>query len=89
MHRTPYIGCMNTQQLIDIERLAWLIEADGVAAHNAEIAEVVSIAQQQGLRPSVIAVLADSHAPAAVRERAYGYVAIRLASNTNHLAFAA
>ena len=80
---------MNTQQLTNIERLAWLIEADGAAAHNAEIAEVVSLAQQRGLRSSVVDVLGDSHAPEALRERAFGYVAVRLASTANTFAYAA
>lgn len=80
---------MNPQQLINIERLAWLIEADGVAAHNAEIAEVASLAHQRGLRSSVVELLADSHAPEAARERAFGYVALRLASSNQTFAFAA
>ncbi len=80
---------MNTQQLVNIERLAWLIEADGAAAHNAEIAEVVTLAHQRGMHSAVVELLADSHAPEAARERAYGYVAIRLASAHQPFAFAA
>lgn len=80
---------MNTQQTVNMERLAWLIEADGAAAHNAEIAEVVSLAHDRGFDSSVVDLLADSHAPEAVRERAYGYVAVRLASADRTFAFAA
>jgi hypothetical protein len=81
------LNSMNTQQLI--ERLAWLIEADGAGAHNVELSEVAELAKQRGVRSSVVELLADSAAPQAVRERAFGYVAVRMASTATELAHAA
>jgi len=58
----------------ELNQLAWDIDADGVARHESAAAAVVEHARVVGVVSPLVDVLADTAAPAPVRERAFGKV---------------
>lgn len=58
----------------ELNELAWAIDADGVARHEAAAAAVVEQARSLGVVTPLVDVLADHAVPAPVRERAFGKV---------------
>jgi hypothetical protein len=62
-----------------LDQLAWDIERDGIAAHEAAVRRMAETAQEWGIARVAAAVLGDQGAPDVVRERAFGIVAVRLA----------
>ena len=63
----------------DIDRLAWAIDQHGIGiADVSDIDRIVSHARTTSASPVLINVLADSTAPANVRTRAFGKVALQV-----------
>ena len=62
----------------DIDRLAWLIDRDGLGAVTpTQIDGVVEHARTTGASPVLIDVLADTTEPTNARTRAFGMVALQ------------
>ena len=57
-----------------LNELAWAIDADGLARHEAQADAVVGFARSIGIATPLVDVLADRAVPAPVRERAFGKV---------------
>ena len=64
---------------LDLDALAWAIDADGLAAHEGAAHRVAQLAADAAVAPTLVEVLRDTHMPAPVRERAFGLVALALA----------
>jgi hypothetical protein len=64
-----------------LDDLAWAISVDGIAAHLPAVRLVTAAARRCGVNPTLVAVLADATAPAVARERAFGLVAVALATS--------
>jgi hypothetical protein len=65
---------------VDVDRLAWRIEADGIAAVSGASLEIVARAAVcHGASPLLAALLTGADEPAAARERAFGRLAMHLA----------
>ncbi len=62
-----------------LEQLAWKIDRDGLEGSDAGIAAVVSLARRSPVSQVLTEVLADETAPAVVRIRAFGKLAVQLA----------
>lgn len=58
----------------ELDRLAWAIDADGVARHEAAAAAIVEQARRSGVVTPLLDVLTDATVAAPVRERAFGKV---------------
>ena len=58
----------------ELDRLAWTIDAEGIARHEAAATALVAQARDAGMTTALLDVLADATAPAPVRERAFGKV---------------
>lgn len=68
--------------LAEIDALAWQIDRDGVENTPTEaIDHVLLIARNAKTSPVLVEVLADSTAPPAVRERAFGLLAMQILSS--------
>jgi hypothetical protein len=68
--------------LAEIDTVAWQIDRDGVENTPAEaIDHVLLIARNAKTSPVLVEVLADSTAPPAVRERAFGLLAMQILSS--------
>lgn len=55
-----------------LDDLAWAIDRDGIARHEAAVARLANWARSLGLDPVLADVLADPAQPEAARERAFG-----------------
>ena len=55
-----------------LDELAWAIDVDGIASHEAALARVVTWARTMGFDPVLLDVLADPTEPPIARERAFG-----------------
>lgn len=64
----------------ELDSLAWAIDAEGVARHEAATAAVAAQARSVGLTSPLLDVLTDASVPAPVRERAFGKVVHALAA---------
>ena len=62
-----------------IDECAHRIAADGITAHEPEVAEIVRSARKAGFVSHLLDLLADRRQPAIARERAYGQVAGHIA----------
>ena len=63
----------------EIDRLAWHIEAKGLAGTDEALRRVVQRACRSEVSPVLVDVLADPAQPVAARIRAFGRVALQLA----------
>jgi hypothetical protein len=71
--------------LAEIDALAWQIDRDGIDGAPAEaIDHVLLMAHNAKTSPVLAEVLADSTAPPAVRERAFGLLAMQIFSSIDH-----
>ena len=62
-----------------LERIAWSMDRDGLNGRDGDIAAVVTLARRSPVSQVLTEVLADENAPAAVRIRAFGKLALQLA----------
>ena len=81
---TP-IPVMSRRAVVALDDLAWAIDRDGIAAHEAGVRAIVALAEDHGLRPVLTEVLRDPASPAPVRERAFGLLAVSLARTVGDL----
>ncbi len=65
---------------VEIGPLAEAIATDGIAAHEQCLAGLLAGARSAAVSPVLISVLADPREPAAARERAFGRIAMELAT---------
>ena len=71
--------------LAEIDTLAWQIDRDGVESTPTDaIDHVLLIARDANTSPVLAEVLADTTAPPAVRERAFGLLAMQIFSSIDH-----
>jgi hypothetical protein len=64
---------------IELDNLAWTLEADGLSGHGGDIARVVVRARPDPTVSRVLVdVLADDSEPECARIRAFGLVAMQL-----------
>jgi hypothetical protein len=73
------IPVLSRRALLTLDDLAWAIDRDGIAAHEAAVSQIVAVAADHGVRPVLVAVLRNDALPASVRERAFGLLALALA----------
>ncbi len=59
-----------------LDDIAYLIANDGITAHEFAVDETVARFARAGLRPTLIALLADKNAAPVARERAFGTLAV-------------
>ena len=64
---------------LDLDALAAGIAADGIDRHERGVAQVVAVARAAGLRPALVAAVADPTHASVVRTRAFGRIALLLA----------
>lgn len=64
---------------LELDALAWAIDADGLVAHEAAAAEVAELATEAAVSPALVQVLSDTGLPVPVRERAFGHIVVALA----------
>ena len=62
-----------------LERMAWRLERDGLTGSDEDVAAVVGLARRSPVSQVLTEVLADESAPAVVRIRAFGKLALQLA----------
>ena len=62
------------------DALANGIASNGMRAHEESVAAFARRAAQVGLSPTLVDVVVDRSAPEAVRQRAFGLLALRLAA---------
>jgi len=55
-----------------LDELAWAIDSDGIARHEATVSRLANWARALGLDSVLVDVLADPAQPEAARERAFG-----------------
>ena len=71
--------------LAEIDTLAWQIDRDGVESAPSEaIDHLLVIARDANTSPVLAEVLADCAEPPAVRERAFGLLAMQILSSIDH-----
>lgn len=75
-------------ELPSIDQLARAIDRDGLTAvPAAAIDHVIEVGRMAGVSPVLAEVLADTTAPAAVRERAFGLLAMRILARATRADF--
>jgi hypothetical protein len=75
--------------LADLDRLARRIDRDGFdAATSGDVDHLVTLAAAVEASPVLASVLADTTAPAAVRERAFGLLAMQILGRSDRSTFA-
>lgn len=70
---------MRAANIIDQDRLAYGIAADGMIPYNDAITAMVLRARAAGHRSAALDVLADPAQPEVARQRAFGKVAVAFA----------
>ena len=60
-------------------RLGFVVDRDGIAAHEDAAQAVVDAATRKGIRPILVEILADRREPAVARQRAFGRLTLALA----------
>jgi hypothetical protein len=60
--------------------LASRLASDGPAAMHGELIRLVEVAAARGATPSLLAILADRNQPDVARQRAFGRIAVELAT---------
>jgi hypothetical protein len=75
----PHLLPSSVSSLRGLDDLAWAIDRDGICAHRAEVDRLARSARRAGIRPVLTNVLLDDELPDAVRERAFGLLAVSLA----------
>jgi hypothetical protein len=86
-HRTTDFS--HTTALRELDRLARRIDREGFeAATTGEIEHLVALATAAKASPVLCGVLADTTAPPAVRERAFGLLAMQILARADRSTFA-
>lgn len=77
---------MGTTFTTELEVLSFVVDRDGLAAHEAAVSALVLRARGLGLRGVALDVLADRNEPTVARERALGRVGFIPAAPAAHVA---
>ena len=70
---------LSHRALVSLDDLAWAIDRDGIANHEAAVTEMAAIAEDHDVCAVLVGAVRDRTLTDATRERAFGLLAMSLA----------